>query len=250
MQDIITICFKGFFMYRLFKSIPVYKKPIPQPEDFGLTGEIINDVFKDKEKREHNCFNGALVVTLCCAVFCFYKGNSDLAFWAFFGFLPIRGIFECYIYPERKDKVIELINEYYKAKEHWWTEECWRKDIEKMQDKGFWTNKKNDISIHKLANLFFANGYKIEEELGHLLLKKDGKNIVAFLFSSYLNSALEFDNSFTKKYLENNDEIWLISLKRTNRKLKDICEKNNIKLITTANLVNLARLYCLEPLNE
>lgn len=237
-------------MYRIFKNIPTCKEPIPTPEDFGLTSELLDDVIKNNEEREQRCFNGALIITLCCAVFCLYKGNSLLAFFTFFCFLPIRGIFECYIYPERKDKIIELINEYYKARNQWWKEECWRKSIEKMQNKEFWINKKNDISIHNLANLFFANGYKVEEKGGYLLLKKDGKNIVTFLFSSYLSYTLKHDNSFKEKYLENNDEIWLISLKKTNNDLKNLCEKNRIKLITTANLVNLAKTYYLKSADE
>ena len=129
-------------MYRIFKSIPIYKEPIPKPEKFGLTDEIINDIIKNNQKREQKCFNGALVIILCCVGFCLYKGDDFLAFLAFFYFIIIRGIFEYYIYPKRKDKVIELINEYNKARENWWTEECWRNSLEKMQDKKFWTNKK------------------------------------------------------------------------------------------------------------
>lgn len=235
-------------MYRILKNIPIYKATIPKPEEFGLTREIINDITKGAEIRKQKCLTITLLATLFCIVFCFYKEEPFGAFFCPVLVLPIYGLLKCYIYPERKDERIESINEYYTAWDQWWLEERWRVSIEKMQNEDFWTSKKNGISINKLANLFFANGYQVEEDsVGYLLLKKDEKNIVTFLSSPYLTYTLEYDNFFFKKYLENNDEMWIISLKKTNKELKDICKKHHIKLITPADLVTLAKTYCRKP---
>lgn len=125
-----------------------------------------------------------------------YIENSFLAFSVFFFFPIIRGIFECYIYPDKRDEISELIEEYYKAKNSWWTREKWRNNIEKMQKKEFWTNKKNNISTSSIANLFFANRYKVDEKGGNLLLQK---NIVVYFLSSYFNYELEGDMDVFKK---------------------------------------------------
>lgn len=240
-----NVVFKDFSMYRIFKSVPVYKEPLPKPEEFGLTDEIISNVIKENERRFHKRFNGSLLIIMCCFAFFSYIENSFLAFSVFFFFPIIRGIFECYIYPDKRDEISELIEEYYKAKNSWWTREKWRNNIEKMQKKEFWTNKKNNISTSSIANLFFANRYKVDEKGGNLLLQKDEKNIVVYFLSSYFNYELEGDmDVFKKKYLKDNDEIWLISLKRISRKTKEICQKNNIRLITVVELIELAKRYC------
>lgn len=233
-------------MYRIFKSIPIYGEAFPKPEDFNLTDEIITNVIKSNETRRRKIFNSCLIICLCGFIALIYLKEPFLAFFMFFLFPMIQGICECYIYPEQKDETIALVNKYYKAKEEWWKKEAWRNSIKKMQYAEFWTNKKNNININKFANLFFAAGYTVKEENGHLLLQKDGKNIIVFKSSSLLNYSLEHDDYFKNKCLENNNEIWLISLEKRNKSFKNLNKEKRIELITIPNLVNFAKTYCKE----
>lgn len=246
-------------------EIPPVKEKKPEPKDFGLTHEQIQNMYVQNKRREKNFWFTSKICYIIFSLFLgFYLDAQPKEYFIIFlmsfviYLIPFIILYQvifssklsivnnrirCSCDCTKNDEYRALLN-YNFAVDSYYERRKFVNTLKKMTKESFWINEKNEYKLNEnLYDLFLSCNYHITKYTPYydsFILKKDKKEI-CLIYGDFLKFSQRY--AARARIYKDNVEIWLLSINGYDDKLLKVAKKYNMKLLEVSDLVKMAKMY-------
>ncbi len=248
---------------RYIKVHPI-KENKPEPEDFGLTHEKIQNMFNQSVQKEKSfwfiCKIGYILFFLFLVSYCEPQPREYfmvLLISVFMYWLPVVILYSDFTRLRLKNgRVIieklgsdktgkyESLSHYNLAVDEYNKQRKFINTIKNMTKESFWINKKNVNELREnLYDLFLSCNYYQSKQgpyCDSFIFKKNEKSI-CLIYGYFLKFSQRYASR--ARIYKGYPEIWLLSITGYDNELVKIAKKYNMKLLMVSDLTKMAKMY-------